>query len=160
MRRQKPPILEETIMTGQTQSNVVDSNPADRLCRTSDRRWINFAPGIDYAVLRTSAETGDWTVMFRCAKGSGFPPHFHHGAGEYLLTKGVMDYRAGTAKAGDWGYEPLGVFHESTVFLEDSELLFTNHGPIAFVKPDNSIIMILDWKYFADKAAERDAQAA
>ncbi|GAB2179697.1 2,4'-dihydroxyacetophenone dioxygenase family protein [Dongia sp. agr-C8] len=137
-----------------------DSNPADLLCRDSERRWINFAPGIDYAVLRTSAETGVWTVMFRCAKGSAFPPHFHHGAGEYLMTKGVMDYRAGTAKAGDYGYEPLGVYHARTEFLEDSELLFTNHGPVAFTNPDGSILMLLDWKYFADKAAELDAKAA
>ena len=137
-----------------------DSNPADLLCRDSERRWINFAPGIDYAVLRTSAETGVWTVMFRCAKGAAFPPHYHHGAGEYLMTKGVMDYRAGVAKTGDYGYEPLGVYHERTVFLEDSELLFTNHGPVAFTNPDGSILMLLDWKYFADKVAELDTKAA
>lgn len=137
---------------------TADSNPPDILRRAETIQWISFAPGIDYKVLRTSAETGVWTVMFRCAKGSGFPPHFHHGAGEYLLTKGVMDYRAGTARAGDYGYEPLGVFHERTTFLEDSELLFTNHGPIAFVNPDMSIQTMLDWKFFADAAAQ--AQAA
>ncbi|MFC3227676.1 2,4'-dihydroxyacetophenone dioxygenase family protein [Marinibaculum pumilum] len=140
-------------------ATTTDDNPADILCRADDIAWIGFAPGIDYKVLRTSAETGTWTVMFRCAKGTEFPPHYHHGAGEYLMTKGVMDYRAGTAKAGDYGYEPLGVYHESTRFLEDSELLFTNHGPVAFVNPDMSIQMLLDWKFFADAAAQQKAAA-
>jgi len=134
-------------------------NPPDILCHTSEMEWIEFGAGIDFKVLRTSAETGTWTVLFRCAKGSGFPPHFHHGAGEYLLLKGVMDYRAGQAVAGDYGYEPLGVYHESTTFLEDTELLFTNHGPVAFVNPDMSIAMMLDWKFFADKQAEAAASA-
>ena len=132
-------------------------NPPDILRRTADLPWIEFGAGIDYKVLRTSAETGVWTVIFRCAKGSGFPPHFHHGAGEYLMLSGEMDYRAGVAVAGDYGYEPLGVYHESTVFTEDSELLFTNHGPVAFGNPDGSIAMMLDWKFFADKAAEHAA---
>jgi anti-sigma factor ChrR (cupin superfamily) len=133
---------------------VKDDNPADILDPGTGATWFSFMPGIDYRVLRTSAETGVWTVIFRCAKGTAFAPHYHYGAGEYLMLKGSMDYRAGTAKAGDYGYEPLGVYHESTAFTEDSELLFTNHGPVAFVNPDKSILMMLDWKFFADKQAE------
>lgn len=133
---------------------AVDGNPADILCNTDRMAWIPFGEGISYKVLRTSAETGVWTVLFKCAKGSSFAPHFHHGAGEYLMLKGVMDYRAGVARAGDYGYEPLGVYHEKTVFLEDSELWFSNHGPVAFVNPDKSILMMLDWKFFADRQAE------
>ncbi|WP_341705554.1 2,4'-dihydroxyacetophenone dioxygenase family protein [Ferrovibrio sp.] len=142
-------------------ADTAADNPPDLLCQTAAMAWIGFAPGIDYKVLRTSAETGVWTVIFRCGKGSSFPPHFHHGAGEYLMLKGLMDYRAGQARAGDYGYEPLGVYHERTEFLEDSELLFTNHGPVAFTNPDGSIAMLLDWKFFADKAAgQQAAQAA
>ncbi len=118
---------------------------------TAEMPWIVFAPGIDYKILRTSAETGVWTVLFRCAKGSAFPPHLHYGAGEYFMLKGVMDYRMGVARAGDFGYEPLGVYHERTEFVEDSELLFTNHGPVAFVNEDLSVKMLLDWKFFADQ---------
>lgn len=121
------------------------------LVRTPDVDWIEFAGGIDYKVLRTSAETGVWTVLFRCAQGSAFPPHLHYGAGEYYMLSGVMDYRLGIARAGDYGYEPLGVYHERTTFLEDSELLFTNHGPVAFVNEDMSVSMILDWQYFTDR---------
>lgn len=121
------------------------------LVRTSELEWTTFAEGIEYKILRTSAETGDWTLLFRCAAGSAFPPHLHYGAGEYLMLKGTMDYRMGVAHAGDYGYEPLGVYHEHTNFLEDSEILFTNHGPIAFVDQDMNVTTLLDWKFFADQ---------
>jgi hypothetical protein len=75
--------------------------------RTNEMKWIEFSPGIDYKILRTSPETGAWTVLFRCAKGSSFPPHLHYGAGEYFMFKGVMDYRMGIATAGDYGYGRL-----------------------------------------------------
>jgi anti-sigma factor ChrR (cupin superfamily) len=132
---------------------------AEYLVRTPDLEWILFGEGIEYKILRTSSETGDWTVLFRCAKGSAFPPHVHHGAGEYYLLKGVMDYRMGIAHAGDYGYEPLGVFHERTQFLEDSELIFTNHGPIIFVDDKGDPALIIDWKFFADQVAPAPALA-
>ncbi|MEO0322457.1 MAG: 2,4'-dihydroxyacetophenone dioxygenase family protein [Myxococcota bacterium] len=138
-------------------ANPSAENPPDILCRTAELPWIPFGEGISYKVLRTSAETGTWTVLFQCAAGSGFPAHKHHGAGEYLMLKGAMEYRAGRAVAGDYGYEPLGVFHESTTFVEDSELLFTNHGPVAFVDADMSVTMMLDWKFFADAQAQAAA---
>jgi hypothetical protein len=49
--------------------------------------------------------------------------------------------------------------HESTTFPEDSELWFSNHGPVAFVNPDGSIAMMLDWKFFADKVEDQGASA-
>lgn len=130
------------------------------LLHTNEMAWIAFSEGIDYKILRTSAETGSWTVLFRCAKGSSFPPHRHHGAGEYFMFKGAMEYRMGGARAGDYGYEPLGVFHEFTRFTEDSELWFTNHGPIAFTNPDDSVAMLLDWKFFADQQNQAQSSAA
>ncbi len=63
------------------------------------------------------------------------------------MFKGVMDYRMGTARAGDYGYEPLGVYHENTSFIEDTELFFTNYGPIAFLNEDKSVKFLLDWKF-------------
>ena len=125
---------------------------AEVLLRTREKPWVEFAPGIDFRTLRTSAETGVWTVIFRCAKGTAFPAHRHYGAGEYLVLKGLMDYRMGTAEVGDYGYEPLGAFHESTRFIEDTELMFTNHGPVVFVDENDGVKMILDWKFFADRA--------
>lgn len=120
---------------------------------TDAMAWQPLSEGIGFKVLRVSPETGTWTVLLNCAKGSSFAPHYHHGAGEYYVIKGRMDYRMGTAKTADYGYEPLGAYHESTSFSEDTVLLFTNHGPVAFVGPDQSIVGILDWKFFADRAA-------
>jgi anti-sigma factor ChrR (cupin superfamily) len=125
---------------------------AEVLLRAGDKPWVQFAPGIDFKTLRTSPETGVWTVLFKCAKGAAFPAHRHYGAGEYLMLKGRMDYRMGTAEAGDYGYEPLGAFHELTTFLEDTELLFTNHGPVVFVDEHGGTKMILDHQFFADRA--------
>ncbi len=113
--------------------------------------WREFGEGIDMKVLRTSAETGTWTVLFRCPAGSSFAPHRHLGAGEYFMLKGRMDVRGGaehggiTARAGDYGYEPNGVVHEQTCFPEDSELYFTNYGAIQFLTADMEPDFILDF---------------
>jgi anti-sigma factor ChrR (cupin superfamily) len=124
--------------------------------RTSEMEWIPFADGISYKILRVSPESGVWTVIFHCEKGSAFAPHVHYGAGEYLMLSGVMDYRMGVAHAGDYGYEPLGVYHDRTNFLEDTDIWFTNHGPIAFVDEEGAVISILDWKFFADQLVDTD----
>jgi hypothetical protein len=58
--------------------------------------------------------------------------------------KGRMEYRMGTAAAGTYGYEPLGVIHDLTLFPEYTELLFTNYGPVAFLNEDDSVSAILD----------------
>lgn len=106
--------------------------------------WTPIVEGIDYRLLFTSIETGRWTVMFRCQPGSFFPRHQHHGAGEYFVVKGLMEYRMGAAGAGTYGYEPLGVIHDMTVFPQYTELLFTNYGPVAFLNADDSVATILD----------------
>ncbi len=135
-----------------TATATPDAN-AEVLLHAGAKPWVEFAPGIEFKTLRTSAETGVWTVLFRCAAGSAFPPHVHHGAGEYLMTKGRMQYRMGEALAGDYGYEPLGAFHELTSFVEDTEMIFTNHGPVVFTdEQGQGVKMILDWKFFADRA--------
>lgn len=107
-------------------------------------RWVPIVTGIDFRLLFTSAETGRWTVLFRCQPGSFFPRHKHYGAGEYFVVKGRMEYRMGVAPAGTYGYEPLGVIHDLTTFPEYTELLFTNFGPVAFLNEDDSVASMLD----------------
>jgi anti-sigma factor ChrR (cupin superfamily) len=114
------------------------------LCDSSTLRWIPVVEGIEYQRLFTSSETGRWTVMFRCQPGSFFPRHKHLGAGEYFVIRGRMEYRMGTATAGVYGYEPLGVVHDMTTFPEYTELLFTNHGPVVFLNEDDSVKAVLD----------------
>ena len=123
----------------------------DTYLATKEMPWLEFGAGIDFKVLRTSQETGSWSVLFRCAKGSSFRPHRHLGGGEYLMLKGTMEVRGGkakggiTAKAGDYGYEPNGVLHDETYFAEDTELYFTNHGAIQFLTDDLEPDFVLDY---------------
>lgn len=117
----------------------------DILTRADELAWVDIADGIRFRLLRTSAETGTWTVIFQCDEGAAFARHRHYGAGEYYVIRGKMQYRAGTAVTGDWGYEPLGAVHDHTVFLEPTELLFTNHGPVAYIDDDDNVTAILDY---------------
>ena len=123
----------------------------DSYVATHDLPWLEFGGGIDFKVLRTSQETGAWSVLFRCAAGSSFRPHRHLGGGEYLVLKGKMDVRGGrdnggiTASAGDYGYEPNGALHEVTFFPEETELYFTNHGAIQFLTDDLQPDFVLDF---------------
>ena len=103
-----------------------DTLQNELLVKTDELPWIAIADEIDFRLLRTCEITGTWTVYFRAAAGASFPRHQHYGAGEYMVTKGKMVYRAGEAGTGDYGYEPLGAIHDQTSFLEYTELYFTN----------------------------------
>ncbi len=118
----------------------------DVLMPVAELPWIPMIDGIDFKLLRISPEIGTWTVILRCAKGSSFPAHKHLGAGEYYVLKGAMHYRAGTATSNCYGYEPIGTVHEGTNFSEDTELLFTNHGPVLFLEEDGSFSKALDYE--------------
>jgi hypothetical protein len=127
--------------------------------------WVEFSPGIAFRLLRVSAETGDWTVIFRCDAGSSFAPHRHLGPGEYLMLAGKMEVRGGaaaggvTAHAGDYGYEPSGVVHDSTCFTEATRFYFTNRGPIAFIDDAGRVTDVLDWRLLL-QIYEKGASAA
>jgi len=112
--------------------------------------WVPFCEGIEFRLLHASAETGKWTVLFNCARGSSFARHRHLGAGEYLMLDGRMEVRGGaaaggvTALAGDYGYEPNGVIHDSTCFVEPTRFFFINHGPIVFIDELNNLTGLVD----------------
>ena len=114
--------------------------------------WVPFSEGIEIKVLRVSAESGAWSSVFRCAKGSGFARHRHLGPAEYLMISGKMEVRGGrekggiTAFAGDYGYEPLGAIHDWTSFPEDTVFYFTQNGPLEFLTEEDETAFILDWR--------------
>jgi len=128
--------------------------PSEVLVPVEQLAWVPILPGIDFRLLFASGETGRWTVLFRCQPGSSFPAHRHYGAGEYFVVKGLMQYRMGSAPAGTYGYEPLGVLHELTSFPEYTELLFTNYGPVAFLNEDGSVSSLLDHATLESLAAQ------
>ena len=125
-----------------------------------------LTPGIDFKVLRATQETGHWTVLLKCAKGSGIPRHEHLGAGEYYVVAGKMEVRGGvenggiTAITGDYGYEPNGVIHDMTNFPEDTVLYFTNFGPIRYIDDDDNTTGFLDWQGVLKAAEEAKAKIA
>lgn len=137
----------------------------DTYLATNKMPWLQFGGGIDFKVLRTSQETGTWSVLFRCAADSSFNPHRHLGGGEYLMLKGRMEVRGGvekggiTAFAGDYGYEPNGILHDETFFPVETELYFTNHGAIQFLTDDLKPDFVLDYAMLEElsKTAEQAA---
>jgi hypothetical protein len=44
-----------------------------------------------------------------------------------------MEYRAGTATVGTYGYEPCNIIHEETTFPEDTDLFMINDGPLLWL---------------------------
>ncbi len=119
--------------------------------------WMPLVEGIRVRVLRTCAQTGTWTVLLRCDAGSSFARHRHYGAGEYYVIRGHMEYRAGKATAGTYGYEPLGAVHDKTTFVDETDLLFTNHGPVLFLDEDDQIVGVLNHETLERMAAEQAA---
>ena len=87
----------------------------DIYVHASQEPWVQWFPGIGMKLLRATQETGHWTILVNCSKGSSIPRHEHLGAGEYYVISGKMEVRGGvenggiTAIAGDYGYEPNGV---------------------------------------------------
>ncbi len=122
------------------------------LYRQDELDWHSLGNGAHYKLLRTSPETGQFSIILRLDKGGMFAGHYHLGAGEFLMLKGELRYKDEVAKTGDWGYEPLGIVHADTNVEMDTELLFVGYGPIAFTNDDGSIAQILDAKLLKDVA--------
>jgi 2,4'-dihydroxyacetophenone dioxygenase len=121
------------------------AGPKDFLVRGKDLPWHPLGPGTWFKLLRVSEETGVWTSLIKMEAGSRFAPHKHLGAAEFFVIRGEFDYRAGTAKAGDYGYEPLGAIHGATTCTVESEYVITTYGPIAFLNEDGSVQMLYDF---------------
>ncbi len=133
----------------------------DTYIHTDGEQWLPFGDtaGIEFKLLRVSQETGTVTLLFKCAPQSSFARHRHLGAGEYLMVYGEMDVRGGaraggiTAVAGDYGYEPNGIIHDSTEFPKETVFYFTNYGPIQFIDEEDNTVFVLDWKGLLDLEA-------
>lgn len=122
------------------------------LVNTDDLDWVETPGGNALKVLRVSEETGSWTALFKSAAGTTNPPHIHLGPADFYVLSGVLEYRGGTARAGDWIYEPNGAEHEATHHPEETIYLANVHGAIAFYgEPaeegaERPIVAISDWR--------------
>jgi hypothetical protein len=142
------------VMTETTLDRYFEHNAKlqDIAIHTSEQEWKPFCPGITFKLLRVSAETGAWTVLFHAEAGSGFDRHLHIGAAEYYMVSGRMDIRGGdsgggfTAVAGDYGYEANSMLHDWTNFPDETVFFFVCQGPLGFLDENDKIHAILDWE--------------
>jgi 2,4'-dihydroxyacetophenone dioxygenase len=132
----------------------------DILVSSEKLEWMPLGPGTWYKLFRVSPETGAWSALLKMEAGARFAPHKHLGAADFYVLKGALEYRAGVARAGDYGYEPLGVEHGATTCAEETLITFNAYGPIIFYNEDGSVSMILDWEFVSKQAsgAKVDAQ--
>src|SRR5579885_1720311 len=116
------------------------------LIRTREQPWIDMGGGNQAIVLRVSKETGFFSMLLKAPAGQVNAPHTHIGAADFYVIEGGFDYRGGSARAGDWVYEPAGAVHAATTHPMDTLYIANVYGPVAFHKPDGSIASILDWR--------------
>jgi 2,4'-dihydroxyacetophenone dioxygenase len=116
------------------------------LIRTGDQPWIDMGGGNQAIVLRVSKETGFYSLLIKAPAGQVNAPHTHIGAADFYVISGGFDYRGGSARAGDWVYEPAGAVHDATTHPMDTIYLANSYGPIAFHGKDGGYAHIADWR--------------
>jgi anti-sigma factor ChrR (cupin superfamily) len=116
------------------------------LVRTKDQQWIDTGTGNQFIVLRISKETGAWSALIKAPTGQVNAPHTHLGPADFYVISGGFDYRGGSARAGDWVYEPAGAVHEATSHPMDTIYLANVYGPVAFHDGKGGYSHILDWR--------------
>ena len=116
------------------------------LVRTDKQQWIDTGTGNQFKVLRISKETGAWSALIKARAGQVNAPHTHLGPADFYVISGGFDYRGGSARAGDWVYEPAGAVHEATTHPVDTIYLANVYGPVAFHDGKGGFSHVLDWR--------------
>ena len=123
--------------------------------------WIDIGVGDNaIKVLRVCPETQQHTVLIRAPAGQVNQRHIHSGPADFYVIEGEIEYRGGTIKKGDWAYEAAGSLHEATSHPKDTLYLANIYGPVIFLKEDNSVDFILDWRSYRDMDAAARKLAA
>jgi len=133
------------------------------LVRTKDQQWIDTGTGNQFIVLRISKETGAWSALIKAQAGQVNAPHTHLGPADFYVISGGFDYRGGSARAGDWVYEPAGAVHEATTHPVDTIYLANVYGPVAFHDGKGGFSHVLDWRAvqaMVDTAAKKKKKLA
>jgi anti-sigma factor ChrR (cupin superfamily) len=123
------------------------------IVRTNERPWLDMGGGNQVIVLRVSRETGFFSLLIKAPAGQVNAPHTHIGAADFYVISGGFDYRGGSARAGDWVYEPAGAVHEATTHPMDTVYLANSNGPVAFHGKDGGFSGLFDWRTIAALAA-------
>jgi anti-sigma factor ChrR (cupin superfamily) len=137
-----------------------DDSPPDTLVDSDALSWIPVGEGVAMKVLRWSSETGHWSSLIKMQAGKSFPPHKHLGAADFYVLQGAFAFRGGTARAGFYGYEPIGAYHDATTAIEDTVYTFNSYGPIGFTDADGNIVNLMSWEAIRDLAQAASAKSA
>ncbi len=76
------------------------------LVRANEMDGIGTHAGVK--MLRISKETGWIAALVRGRAGQVNPPHTHLGPACFYVIEGGFEFRGGSARAGDWVWEPAG----------------------------------------------------
>lgn len=135
----------------------------DILIHCDEVPWTKVYEGVWIKDLRSCDVTGQWTQLLRMEAGAVLPAHFHLGAGEFFVVKGEFVYRGGTARTGDYGYEPLGALHEQPKAAVETVLFYVGYGPLALLNADGSVKGVMGSRAvndFQSRAGSAHTQAA
>ncbi|HLW70560.1 MAG TPA: cupin domain-containing protein [Candidatus Binataceae bacterium] len=130
------------------------------LIRSNEQDWIQSRDGNQFRVLRISKETGAWSALIKAPAGQVNASHTHLGPADFFVLSGQIDYRGGSAKAGDYIYEPAGAVHDATSHPVETVYLANVFGPVAIHGKDGTIAGVLDWraiKAMVDNAEKKKA---
>lgn len=114
-------------------------NDNDILIRTNELEWTPSFPGAWSKNLRSCDKTGEWTQLLKLEAGASLPPHYHLGAGEFIVLSGELHYASGVARPGDYGYEAMSAYHEKTSAPVETVLFYVGHGPLAMLDDSGKI---------------------
>jgi anti-sigma factor ChrR (cupin superfamily) len=126
----------------------------DLLIDTEAVPWKPLADGIAFKLLHADQASGAYAVLYKFAAGARLPRHKHFAPAEYYVLRGRMEYRAGVAVAGAWGLEPTGAVHDSTLFHEETVLLYRAYGALGQIDADGNVLRIVDAAGHAARWAE------
>jgi anti-sigma factor ChrR (cupin superfamily) len=136
-----------------------ESAPEEVLVDSEAIAWIPVGEGVAMKVLRYSSETGHWSALIKMEAGRSFAAHKHLGPADFYVLQGAFGYRGGTARAGFYGYEPIGAYHEATTAIEDTIYTFNSYGPIGFTDADGNIVNVMSWEAIRDLARSAEKAA-
>ena len=149
--KRRPTTIARRLLCPEMKKNMNPTNIGDFYVAAKDLPWKILREGYHFKLLRTCPVTGTWVTLFQTVAGASVPPHKHIGAAEYFVLKGIIEIRGGsesggaTAHAGDYGYEPNGIFHDKTYFPDPCEYLFISHGALQYFDAEGNTILVLDW---------------
>ena len=140
------------LVTGENLHSSATTHPHFVDTRAFDFLVNPNRPGFGIKVLRVSEETGHVSMIIKHVGVAG--PHYHLGAGDFLVVSGRIGYRAGPPEGygpGVWFFEPAGARHDATRQLGDEDLIYAAniYGPIQFDEgPGTPITTVRSWMQY------------